>query len=36
MDPDTTVVLMCGPPEAMKDVRRAAESVGLRVEQEEW
>jgi ferredoxin-NADP reductase len=36
MDPDTTVVLMCGNPQAMKDVRRAAESVGLRVEQEEW
>jgi ferredoxin-NADP reductase len=36
MDPASTVVLMCGNPRAMQDVRRAGESVGLRVEQEEW
>jgi hypothetical protein len=36
MAPDTTVVLMCGNFLAMNDIRRAGESVGLRVEQEEW
>jgi ferredoxin-NADP reductase len=36
MDPASTVVLMCGNPRAMQDVRRAGERVGLRVEREEW
>jgi ferredoxin-NADP reductase len=36
MDPDASAVLMCGNPRAMNDVRRTANSVGLRVEQEEW
>ena len=36
LDPASTVVLTCGNPGAMRDVRRAAEGVGIRVEQEEW
>ena len=36
LDPGATVVLTCGNPQAMHDVRRAAEGVGMRVEQEEW
>jgi ferredoxin-NADP reductase len=36
IDPATTVVLTCGNPAPMADVRRVAESQGLRVEREEW
>jgi ferredoxin-NADP reductase len=36
LNPASTVVLTCGNPRAMQDVRRAAEGVGIRVEQEEW
>ena len=36
LDPSSTVLLTCGNPGAMQDVRRAAEGVGIRVEQEEW
>ena len=36
LDPASTVLLTCGNPGAMQDVRRAAEGLGIRVEQEEW
>jgi len=36
IDPAGTVILTCGNPKAMQDVRSAAEGVGIRVEQEEW
>jgi ferredoxin-NADP reductase len=36
LDPADTVVLICGGPAPMADVRRVAESRGMRVEQEEW
>ena len=35
-DPETTVVLTCGNAQAMADIRKAAETRGMRVEQEEW
>jgi ferredoxin-NADP reductase len=36
LDPATTVVLTCGSPGPMGDVRRVAEGRGMRVEREEW
>jgi ferredoxin-NADP reductase len=36
LDPASTVVLTCGNPVAMEDVRRVAEARGMRVEREEW
>ena len=36
LDPASTVVLTCGNPAAMGDVRQVAESRGMRVEREEW
>ena len=36
LDPETTVVLTCGNAQAMADIRKAAETRGMRVEQEEW
>jgi hypothetical protein len=36
IDPGNTVVLTCGNPQGMQDVRRAAEGLGIRVEREEW
>jgi len=35
-DPPSTVVLTCGSPGPMGDVRQVAESRGMRVEREEW
>ena len=36
LDPASTVVLTCGSPGPMGDVRRVAEGRGMRVEREEW
>jgi ferredoxin-NADP reductase len=36
LNPASTVVLTCGNPRGMQDVRRAAGGLGIRVEQEEW
>jgi ferredoxin-NADP reductase len=36
LDPASTVALTCGNPQAMQDIRRTAESRGMRVEQEAW
>jgi ferredoxin-NADP reductase len=36
LDPARTVVLTCGNPEAMQDVRRVAERLGVRIEREDW
>jgi len=36
VDPARTVVLTCGNPDAMDDVRRVSERLGLRLEREEW
>ena len=36
VDPSSTVVLTCGNPDAMNDVRRVAERLSLRLEREEW
>lgn len=36
IDPGHTVVLTCGNPQGMQDVRQAAEGLGIRVEREEW
>jgi len=36
LDPARTVVLTCGNPEAMDDVRRVADHLGVRLEREEW
>ena len=36
LDAASTVVMACGNPAAMNDVRRVAEGRGMRVEQEEW
>ena len=36
IDPGSTVVLTCGNPQGMQDVREAAEGLGIRVEREEW
>jgi ferredoxin-NADP reductase len=36
LDPERTVVLTCGNPVVMDDVRRAAERSGMRFEREEW
>jgi ferredoxin-NADP reductase len=36
LDPGATVVLTCGNPAAMEDIRRVSERQGMRVEREEW
>ncbi len=36
LDPARTVVLTCGNPSAMDDVRRVADRTGMRFEREEW
>jgi ferredoxin-NADP reductase len=36
LDPGNTVVLTCGNPVAMEDIRRVSETHGMRVEREEW
>ena len=36
IDPSSTVVLTCGNPAPMADVRQVAEERGMRVEREEW
>jgi ferredoxin-NADP reductase len=36
VDPASTVVLTCGNPVAMEDIRRVAKGQGMRVEREEW
>jgi ferredoxin-NADP reductase len=36
IDPARTVVLTCGNPDAMDDVSRVSERLGLRLEREEW
>jgi hypothetical protein len=36
LDPGATVVLTCGNPAAMEDIRRVSEKQGMRVEREEW
>jgi ferredoxin-NADP reductase len=36
LDPGATVVLTCGNPAAMEDIRRTCEGQGMRVEREEW
>jgi ferredoxin-NADP reductase len=36
LDPGATVVLTCGNPAAMEDIRRVSEGQGMRVEREEW
>ena len=36
IQPESTVVLTCGNPKGMQDVRQAAEGRGIRVEREEW
>ena len=36
LDPGATVVLTCGNPAAMEDIRRVCEGQGMRVEREEW
>jgi len=36
LDPGRTVVLTCGNPQAMDDVRRVADRLSLRCEREEW
>jgi len=36
VDPARTVVLTCGNPDAMDDVRRVSDRLGLRLEREDW
>jgi hypothetical protein len=36
LDPERTVVLTCGNPVVMDDVRRVADRGGMRFEREEW
>ncbi len=36
MDPENAVILTCGNPKGMQDVRKAADARGIRVEREEW
>jgi hypothetical protein len=36
MDPATSVVITCGNPWSMEDIKYAAETTGMRFEKEDW
>ena len=36
LDPARTVVLTCGNPSSMSDIKRVADLVGMRFEKEDW
>jgi hypothetical protein len=36
LDPATTVILTCGNPSSMADIKRIADTNGIRYEKEDW